>query len=509
MVLTPQDSHGNVSRSSSASRRGSLAPKAIASLPFCFPRSCLDRERYFSGRGPQINLCAELLIAPEEHDSKPASLRSLTISGLGGCGKTELAYQFVARYCDKFDVVLIVKADTTSRLTEEYDQIATSLGLIEENDHPSSDECREILKTWFKTPYGAGGGPQIIQSSVSQQLSPTNRSETRILKWLLILDNAENWTTIDPYWPDKGNGSVLVTSRRPNILPQFQPSGTTGRLELEFLPMEEAAAVLKYYSGSENDHSSSNEEAALSVALRLEGLPLAVMQVGSYIKQCRTSIARFLEIHQTDSDFHCIYLERDTLGGYERNLESIWGLESLSLEQNTSREAYTVLCVLAFLDPEEVQDDLLRPDTTRCQMPDYPTNESALYQRLKLLINTSLLERGTKESAVSIHRMVQKVTRAKVAQERALSEMVFGEVLARLMFQWPYIDRVYKIGTQGHTARWSRCSKLLPHILALSQGYLELRQAHKLSGPYLGFVELLCEACGYVVLVHLKCLEPI
>lgn len=495
-MLTPEDSHGNVSRTSSASRRGFLAPKAFVSLPFDFPRSCLDRQHYFSGRGPELDLCAKLLVAPEEHDPTLVSLRSLTISGLGGCGKTELAYQFVVRYRHKFDVVLIIKADKSSRITEQYDQIAISLGLIEEYDHPSTDECREVLKTWFKTPYGADVRAQPTARRASQQILSAGETEPRILRWLLILDNAEGWPTIDPFWPDKGNGSVLVTSRRPNILPQLQPAGTTGSLELGFLPMEEAAAVLKHYSGTEHDRSSSNGEAALSVAARLEGLPLAVMQVGSYIKQCRTSIARFLEIHQMDSDFHSIYLERDKLGSYEHNLESIWGLESLSMERNASREAYAILCVLAFLDPEEIQDDLLRPDTTRRQMTDYPTSESALYQRLKLLLNTSLLDRGTKDTTISIHRMVQKVTRAKVAQETALSEMVFSEVLARLMFQWPYIHREYKIGTQGQVDRWSRCAKLLPHIVALSQGYRELRQGHKLASPDLGFVELLCEACG-------------
>ncbi|KAL9024495.1 MAG: hypothetical protein Q9180_007886 [Flavoplaca navasiana] len=380
-------------------------------------------------------------------------------------------------------------ADSASRLSHQYDRLAKKIGLVRESEKPDPAECREALKAWFKNPYGTDSN-----TASGERLS--DRSDGKLLRWLLVLDNVEDWATIDNYWPDKGRGSVLITSRRPDVRKESQHSEATGRLQLQLLPVSEAATVLKHYAGYGDDQSSTVEAAARDITARLEGLPLAVMQVGSYIKECQMSIPEFCHVHRKDSDLYNVYLEKSPLQGYEHNLESVWGVESLSLDKEASREAFALLCVLAFLDSEEIQEDLLKPDTKRGQMADYPSDEPLFHQRCRLLISTSLVERESSLSAVAVHRMVQKVVRAKVARDATLAAGVFDEVLVRLTSQWPYIHRTYAIGSQGKIDRWPRCAKLIPHVSALTQGYLELREKAALEKADLDLAELLCEASG-------------
>lgn len=489
-MVTPLESNSSPPRTSRSSERRSSVLRAEVQTPFRYPPSLVDRERYFQGREKELSQCHDALtISKGGQHTKPMSLRSVIVSGPGGCGKTELAHQFISRYRDEYDVVILATADDETRMSQQYDSIAAKLGLLSLVDKPTPDECREALKSWFKNPIG-------IDSFQHESQSSSSSSNERTLTWLLVLDNVDEWLTIEPFWPFKGHGSVLVTSRRPDIYPELQLSGHTTVLKLDMLPAEEAALVLEYYAGPPGDTSKSAGDAARMVATELEGLPLAVMQVGSYIKQCQMTVQDFARVHRNDSDFHNVYLDRSPLHSYEHNLESVWGLESLSIDPESSKGAFSVLCVLAFLDSELIQMELLIPDATRTQLTYYPKNEPEFQQRFKLLLGTSLVHRVDGMHSLNIHRMVQKVVRAKLSVDAAHSLGVFTEVLTRIASRWPYIHRRYAIGSQGDITRWPRCVELLPHLATLSQGYFELRERGQLTEPNIDLAELLCEASG-------------
>lgn len=481
--LTPPISSTGYSRSSNASTRYLEPARANVSLPCLFPETALDRAKYFIGRQQELVNISDVLLPTTERNTCFDSLHSYAISGLGGVGKTELALQYANKHRERYDLTMIIKADQPARLIHQFNKLAKMLGLVDETEKPSSDECREALKSWFKKPYGARSpDPMSRLSSDSSQIG--------LLKWLLVFDNVKDWATLDPFWPDKGCGSVLITSRRPHILPQLELSGNTGILGLGDLPIAEASKLLQHYAGTDHGNSPDVEEVACTIAAKMEGLPLAILQAGSYINQCKMTIPKFLEAHPKESDLDNLYLEE----GYEHNLFARWTLESLAHESDASREAFAVLCVVAFLDPESIQDDLLRPDVASNQIPDYPSNGTDFHHRIKLLIGTSLLDRDGDGVNITVHRMVQKVVRTKIARDNGLSEQVFRHVLTRLMLLWPYTNRTYTIGTQGMLNRWPRCTELLPHVSALSEGYFSLRDRGRLSRPDLDLADLLNEA---------------
>ena len=471
---------------SASSNSGSSLPTRVnVVLPFRYPESFGDRQRYFRGREEEITLIAKQLLPSGAGVGIDRSLQSVCVSGMGGMGKTELAYQYAAKHQDAYHIIMIIKSDSPHRLRESYSKLAGKLGLLSETGKSSDDECREALKAWFKRPC------QMPASNKSLDRTPQD-PESDMVNWLLIFDNVEQWADLNPYWPDKGRGSVLITTRQPDLLSHLGSSQMVSSLKLKPLSEREAGDVVQHFAGSEQNSSPTTERASKDLVSRLDCLPLAVMQVGAYIKQCKLTIPAFCEAHPKESDMYTIYLDKDRVQDYEHNLSSVWALELSSGGSGSSMQPSALLCVISLLDPEGIKEELLRPDPEGDEMVGYPSDGPEFIQQYRTLISASLVEKIPK-SKFTVHRLVQKVTRAKIVTDSVLAEQVFRQVLKRLTSRWPYINRIYQIGTQGNVDRWKTCKKLVPHVFTLSRGYLEFREKRCLKEPSLDLAELLYE----------------
>ncbi|KAL1610834.1 hypothetical protein SLS60_002505 [Paraconiothyrium brasiliense] len=428
-------------------------------------------------------------LKPIESDDKSTQLRSLCLSGMGGLGKTELAYQFAKSCQNTYDVIMIVKSDTTFRLKRTFSKLAAKVGLLSDTEKPSDDEYREALKAWLKRPYR-------MPAPTSTTTGQSKESESIIAKWLLIFDNVEHWADLKPYWPEKGCGSVLVTTRKPDLLSHFETPECVVSLELRPLPKQDAIKLLSHFAGSDPASSPHVEGAAQDLCVRLGGLPLAVMQVGAYIKQCKLTILEFCQAHPKESDLYTIYLDEHRVEDYEYSLASVWALQPSSTGGGSLEQPSRLLCIMSLLDPEGIREELLKPDAAVDEVSGYPTSEPEFIRHYRALINASLVEK-TQKSKFTIHRLVQKVTRAQIARDETLSEQVFNQTLRRLTDRWPYVNRIYQIGTQGHVDRWKSCKKWSPHVYALSQAYTEFRERGRLNKPSLELAELLYELAVY------------
>jgi KaiC/GvpD/RAD55 family RecA-like ATPase len=91
------------------------------------------------------------------------------ISGLGGIGKTQLAVEYAYRYRQNDESVLWARAESTEALFSSYLSIATLLSLPEREEQ-EQDRVVQAVKTWLQTHRG----------------------------WLLILDNADDLTLLEP-----------------------------------------------------------------------------------------------------------------------------------------------------------------------------------------------------------------------------------------------------------------------------------------------------------------------
>lgn len=78
-------------------------------------------------------------------DDEPNSLKSFTLYGMGGVGKTQIALQYANRNRERFNVILWVAADSTISIGQSFLNIARNLGL-ETTDEKIQDAVAAILK---------------------------------------------------------------------------------------------------------------------------------------------------------------------------------------------------------------------------------------------------------------------------------------------------------------------------------------------------------------------------
>jgi tetratricopeptide (TPR) repeat protein len=111
---------------------------------------------------------------------------NLTLSGLGGTGKTVIARKYVYQFGYLYDLVWWIDAQSYESILFAYEDFADKNNLLIANtDRISPSEVINIVKRWM--------------------------SEKD--KWLFVFDNAVDFDSIQSFIPKKHKGNVLITSR--------------------------------------------------------------------------------------------------------------------------------------------------------------------------------------------------------------------------------------------------------------------------------------------------------
>ncbi|KAF7506837.1 hypothetical protein GJ744_011183 [Endocarpon pusillum] len=338
-----------------------------------FPETSRSESRVFS-RSDVMELLEVALIHPEKSigDTFGQSLDTFVLCGMGGLGKTEIAIEFVFSHIQDFDAVFIFHADQASTFAEEYNQAAVQLGL-QHTTTADPQDSRELLKSWLAEP--------LKSPAQSYPMGPASSSGSQHAKWLLLFDNADDPEILSDYWPTTGIGSVLVTSRNPMAKTSFF-FGDTGH-ELGTMSHAEAADWILKLSGSDANKEVSH--AADVIAMRLDGLPLAITQVTSIIRMRQLGLPEFVELSKIDIE--SAEFQSTRIGnrrGYEHNLASVWALGTLE------SGPLTLLGVISFLDPDRVQEEMLKSFTAVTHGLNYPSNSRTSHRDLTPLVSHPL-----------------------------------------------------------------------------------------------------------------------
>ena len=102
------------------------------------------------------------------------SLRTYTIYGKRGIGKTEIALQFAHKNPSGYDALFWIACETSVAIRESFTLIAKALKLPGAEGNLPHEENLLKVHSWLK------------------------RTKK---KWLLIFDNAEKEAILQPYWP--------------------------------------------------------------------------------------------------------------------------------------------------------------------------------------------------------------------------------------------------------------------------------------------------------------------
>ncbi|KAK5655940.1 hypothetical protein OQA88_5075 [Cercophora sp. LCS_1] len=359
----------------------------------------------------------EDLITLHTYVSQPGHI--CVISGRGGIGKTATAIEYARRFEHNYAGIIWIEAETQGGLADKYCAMGTKIfDLKLEGLDPNSFtmRVRDLLGSWDK-------------------------------RWLLILDNVEAWDDVAKYYPrglPKTKGSVLITTRKQALIQTKSAAlqRVLHRVELETLRPEEGAQFLirSIFPKLTPSGVILHEEydLAIEIAGLVEGLPLALIMVAGYVKVSRQDLADFLEIWEEKTAFRAKKIKRNrtfTEETLDSSIDLLWdiGISELSVA------ARTLLEILAFLDPENIQKDLLVGDHVEDYLEFLNSTETALYRRMiTVLYGRKLIEiRFNEQGAESyrIHRLLQKKIVFDIAPQLKLdSAMAKATRLVRKRF---------------------------------------------------------------------------
>ncbi|MGH4016330.1 MAG: tetratricopeptide repeat protein [Pseudonocardiaceae bacterium] len=241
------------------------------------------------------------------------------LQGLGGCGKTAVAWLIAQQAAEAGILVWWIQARDQSAVSTCLREVATRL---------DGDSAR-VAHAWS----GDRSAPDVLWQLLDSTQQP----------WMLVFDNVEDTAVLNPAsgnasdgtgWLRKpnNNGFLLVTSR--NGDPARWGTWVTCHRLQPLTPMD-GAQVLLDYAG---DQAGTLEEAA-ALSIRLGGLPLALRAAGSYIATVSQSPEWLPELQaSTFQDYLNSLRDRFTtlgdIGGITENLglEIVHQTVELSLE---------------------------------------------------------------------------------------------------------------------------------------------------------------------------------
>jgi NB-ARC domain len=260
--------------------------------------------------------------------------RLCIVSGTGGMGKTATAVEFTYRYEQTFNCIFWVQAETRVGLADTYSLIATQLGLA--LDGTDQERVVELSREFL------------------------DKTEKR---WLLVFDNVDNWADIEDYLPEKTsqtNGSILITTRNPELAPSPIPVNYY-LIILKELRMEEGRSLLikGLRSDLKHEHVQRHPEYRIAGEIAgLAGLPLAIIHISGYVKASSCTLAEFWELWNEWRRNNLPSGATDDISNSDSALETVWniGLRELGVD------ALKVLKIMAFLDSDAIQKELLIND---------------------------------------------------------------------------------------------------------------------------------------------------
>ena len=364
-----------------------------------------------------------------------AGPRVVALWGLAGAGKTSVAVEYAYRHLPRTEagVCWQLAAEDPVVLAAGFGELAAQLGVRELAD--------------VRNPVASVHGALAASPDV----------------WLLLFDNAPDLEAVEGFLPPDGPGRVLITSQS-----SLWPPGWG--LEVPVLDPDEAAALLVHRT------SDPDRQAALDLAGELGGLPLALEQAAAYILATAGSLAGYLALFRQRDGL----LDRGEPAGYSKTVATTWTLAFERLQKAEPR-AVALLRLVAGCAPDAIPVRLLlqprRPGLAKSLPRRVARVMAALLDdplasgdAIAALRRYSLISPRV-DGSVSVHRLVQAVTRDQMPAD--LAEKWRQATAAVIDAALP--------GDPNLPENWPVYAQLLPHAKAALAASPVLRRCGRVT----------------------------
>ena len=321
------------------------------------------RDDYFVGRASQLEH-----ILSTFREGKNIVITQ-TITGLGGVGKTQLAFKYAYEYACQYDAVCWINAASDITAMKSIQDFLISVK-VPEAQAESGIRLRAFHE-WVE-----------------------NKSN-----WLLVLDNVDDFEEIKPYLPKNKEvlGNILITTR---LQHGFALIRNGEKIDVSVFSKAEAVSFLLLRTGL------TDEENALKLARRLGYLPLALEQAGAYISEEHNNVDIAGYLGLLDKHGLLMLKKNENIIDYKESVAATW---KISVKDITRPSAKQLLNMIAYFSADDIPILLFihfcghLPEPLRSDMQ----NELDVNEIMGELTKYSLVKRNG--DYLSIHRLLQEV----------------------------------------------------------------------------------------------------
>ena len=381
--------------------------------------------------------------------------KPVTICGLGGMGKSQVAIEFCYRSKknNKYRYIFWMEADTEAALQSTFTTAAGMLGL---------------------TAAGSDVVPSMIQWLHSND------------GWLLVFDNADDFSlgnSSEPrrlqnvYFPKMGHGTILLTTRI-HVADQNMKA-----VDLNVMKMDDETALKLLLRDNVTDDPNARK-----IVEELGYLPLAIDIAGALMVEDNITPSEYLESYKKDTGF---YLRFDDMleQASAASRKTVWTVWNISIARIKVKDplAADLLRSIVLLHPDNIPSVFFqRHSKAILGTDDHPlkTSVNLALKRLRdfSLIHRTILKEASDEDPAkdifAIHRLVQTVIRFNM--EPTEKQQRFERLISAMSCEMPsdlrpdeqfrttmdiYVPHIQHLYQQ--LTGWTNCCPSLTEITSL------------------------------------------
>jgi transcriptional regulator with XRE-family HTH domain len=352
-------------------REAARVPHEIHNFPF-------NRNPLFTGREALLKQLEQALQA----NGSVALTQPVSISGLGGIGKTQLALEYAHRcFPNIYRAVLWVNA-SDEMLEASYGNLSEVLSLPEKDEQELGRHVQAV-REWLE----------------------------RHTNWLLIMDNADDLELARSYFPVNQDGRILLTTRSQTVgdvaATQIEVDKMQPDEGLRFLLLRSDPTLRSKVFADEtvlDTVAADIREAAAQLVELLDGHPLALDQAGAYIEETKVSFTDYIERYRAERR-KLLNRRKAQVSKHTDHPESV--VVTFELCFANAHEQYPlasdILNFCAFLQPDAIPEELFQHEDN------FKYGTTVFDDCFATLLRYSLIRRNTQDQTFSMHRLVQIV----------------------------------------------------------------------------------------------------
>ncbi|KAE8390738.1 hypothetical protein BDV23DRAFT_183253 [Aspergillus alliaceus] len=423
------DSHKNKAWQAYAAATGAATAKAF--LEYWEPTAREETNKFhipldlsavpaieeFIGREDDLNRLWDYL-----QPRSPPTRKVAVLHGLGGIGKTQLAIHFARKHKVDFSAIFWLSGKDRSALVSSLSSCLSRIqgqpaDLKATNEEEAEQRANQVLQ-WLAMP-----------------------GNTR---WLIIFDNIDHYSPLQghgdcgydiyEFFPKADHGSIIITSR-------LQGLTELGKsFPVQKLMHKDAIQLLLQSStfSAEDIARTGAEQDIIDLASLLDGLSLAIVIAGAFMRQTGTNFKEYTELYRT-SWFNLQSQSGPTRHYQQGNMIQTWMITYQEIQKRDPIAA-KLLLFLAFFDNQDIWYELIHSGMDYSDPPAWfktaVSTKLVFKTKLRVLIKFSLVETGQQEGSYTLHPVVQDWC-THIAASKDLTNQLHGLALISVGFMVP------------------------------------------------------------------------